>query len=78
MQQVKVYSGLLLVLFGTASFAQQPQFTATTSKERYSIKESIIIVYNLDTEGEDFKPPTFADFDVIQEPTRSTNMSVAW
>lgn len=69
----------LLCLFFCATFfqtsvAQDPQFTATVSKNPVGVNEQFQLIYTINTSASNFTPPSFKDFSVIAGPMQSSSM----
>jgi hypothetical protein len=68
---------LVLVLSGSSGLrAQNEAFTVTVDQSTVSMGDQIEITFTLNGSGggKNFRPPSFADFQVLSGPNQSTNM----
>jgi hypothetical protein len=74
----KVRSGFfILISFLTLSvFAQKPTLEVTVSKNKLGLNQRLKIQFSVNRQGADnFKPPKFTNFKVIQGPSQSVSQS---
>ncbi|MFL5753005.1 MAG: BatD family protein [Bacteroidia bacterium] len=65
---------VLVFLLSLMNSFGQVKFTAQLSKNKVTIGEVFQIAFTLNTNGTNFKAPSFSDFDVYSGPNQSTNM----
>ena len=68
---------LLLVLAVTSRLFGQVTFEATVSKNELGINERLRVEFTMNTDGDNFQPPSFDGFRVVAGPNQSvSNMFV--
>ena len=67
---------LSLILTGTATFAQDVEFTASISKNPLSKGERAQITYRLNDAGSNFRAPDFSGFRILSGPSQSTSTRI--
>src|SRR5690554_2596432 len=73
--KTKIFLFLLgLVLFSTAA-AAQVQFDAKVSKTRLGINERLRVDFEMNQDGDNFRPPNFDNFRVVGGPNQSISNS---
>lgn len=74
--KVQSYCSLLLaaLLFLYPHFSSAQKFTASVNKNRVAVGEAFQVSFSLNTNGGNFSPPSFADFDVYSGPNQSSSM----
>ncbi|MFK7831850.1 MAG: BatD family protein [Winogradskyella sp.] len=70
MKSIKTISLLFLIL-ATSIASAQVKFEATVSKKKLGINERLRIDFKMNKDGDNFSPPSFADFDVVGGPNTS-------
>ena len=67
---------ILLVTFILSGFlSAQVSFDAKVSKKQLGINERLRIDFTMNTDGDDFEPPSFENFTVVGGPSQSINNS---
>lgn len=67
---------LILALFITLNASTQIKFTAKSDKNKIDLNESINVNFEInDLESENFKPPKFIDFKILEGPKMSVSSS---
>ncbi|WP_457616476.1 BatD family protein [Lutibacter sp.] len=75
MKTAKVYIVITLMFVTQALFAQL-EFTTSVSKNKLGVNQRFKIEFTVNQQGADnFKPPSFAYFDVVGGPSSSVNQS---
>ncbi|MBL7883476.1 MAG: protein BatD [Bacteroidia bacterium] len=72
---MKKIAYIFLFLFSIASVAVAQKFIAQTSKTKVAVGETFQIQFSLNTNGSNFKMPSFSGFDVYSGPNQSNSMS---
>ncbi|HET6243665.1 MAG: protein BatD [Bacteroidetes bacterium] len=49
------------------------EFTATTSRAKVAVGETITVSFTIDAHGSEFRPPQFTDFRIVGGPNQSTS-----
>ena len=65
----------LLVIFATGLVSSQVKFEAKVSKDRLGVNERLRIDFEMNQDGDNFNPPSFADFTVVGGPNQSVSNS---
>ena len=66
---------LLLTFFMSALLSAQVSFDAKVSKKQLGINERLRVDFTMNTDGDDFEPPSFENFTVVGGPSQSINNS---
>lgn len=66
---------LFFILFITQLVTAQVEFTAQVSKQKLGINERLRVDFEMNSEGDNFTPPTFAGFTVVGGPSQSVSHS---
>ena len=66
---------LLLVFFVSGVLSAQVSFDAKVSKKQLGINERLRVDFTMNTDGDDFEPPSFENFTVVGGPSQSINNS---
>jgi len=66
---------LLLTFFMSGFLSAQVSFEAKVSKKRLGINERLRIDFTMNTDGDNFEPPSFKNFTVVGGPSQSINNS---
>lgn len=69
--KVKFAYLLLFLSLGFTSMAQKVQFDATLSKKKLGVNERLRIDFEMNQDGDDFRPPSFQGFTVVGGPNQS-------
>ncbi|WP_296317067.1 BatD family protein [Winogradskyella sp. UBA3174] len=67
---------ILLLLLATSLITAQVKFEAKVSKKKLGVNERLRIDFEMDKDGDNFVPPSFTDFDVVNGPI--TSVSNSW
>ena len=67
---------ILLLLLATSLTTAQVKFEAKVSKKKLGVNERLRIDFEMDKDGDNFVPPSFTDFDVVNGPI--TSVSNSW
>lgn len=71
---MKLFPHILIFLFiGSTSLAQDVQFSAKVSKSTLGINERLRVDFEMNQDGDDFKPPSFENFVVVGGPNQSVS-----
>src|SRR5690606_25644555 len=65
----------LLVIFATGLVSSQVKFEAKVSKDKLGVNERLRIDFEMNQDGDNFNPPSFADFTVVGGPNQSVSNS---
>jgi len=65
---------ILWLLTGTWSTLFAQQFTASVNKSRVAVGEAFQVSFTLNSNGSNFKAPSFSDFNVYSGPNQSSSM----
>ena len=68
-------SSLLFIFLVQSLLAQDPVFTATTSRSQVGVGEQFQITYALNGNGGNFRSPDMRDFAILSGPNQSSSMS---
>lgn len=74
MQMTRILT-LLLLLFMAAPLAGQVSFEAKVSKKRLGINERLRVDFEMNEDGDNFRPPSFEGFRVLGGPNQSISNS---
>ena len=66
---------LLLTFFISGMLSAQVSFNAKVSKKQLGINERLRVDFTMNTDGDDFEPPSFENFTVVGGPSQSINNS---
>ena len=66
---------LLLAFFVSGLLSAQVSFDAKVSKKRLGINERLRVDFTMNTDGDNFEPPSFENFTVVGGPSQSINNS---
>jgi hypothetical protein len=66
---------LLLVFFVSGVLSAQVSFDAKVSKKQLGVNERLRVDFTMNTDGDDFEPPSFENFTVVGGPSQSINNS---
>jgi len=66
---------LLLIFFISGVLSAQVSFDAKVSKKQLGINERLRVDFTMNTDGDDFEPPSFENFTVVGGPSQSINNS---
>lgn len=76
MKKIKFYISLLITLVTLNSFAQEPKLSVSVSKNKLGLNQRLRVEFSINKQGADnFKPPAFKNFRVIQGPSQSVSQS---
>jgi hypothetical protein len=73
--KLKTYISLFLFLISTSFVAAQVKFEAKVSKTKLGINERLRVDFEMNTDGDNFNPPSFSDFTVVGGPNQSVSHS---
>ena len=68
---IKNHISILFLILATSIASAQVQFEAKVSKKTLGINERLRIDFEMNKDGDNFVPPSFADFDVVGGPNTS-------
>ena len=68
---IKNHISILFLFLATSMASAQVQFEAKVSKKTLGINERLRIDFEMNKDGDNFEPPSFADFDVVGGPNTS-------
>jgi len=75
-QKVKYFVVLLLTLMSISLYAQEPELTASVSKNKLGQNQRLRIVFAVNKQGADhFKAPDFKNFKIVSGPIQSISQS---
>ncbi|TYB75935.1 protein BatD [Bizionia saleffrena] len=66
---------VLLFLLSTSFVFSQVEFEARVSKKKLGVNERLRVDFSMNQNGDNFSPPSFADFDIIGGPNQSVSNS---
>ena len=66
---------LLFTFFMSGILSAQVSFDAKVSKKQLGINERLRVDFTMNTDGDDFEPPSFENFTVVGGPSQSINNS---
>ncbi|MGB1269035.1 MAG: BatD family protein [Flavobacteriaceae bacterium] len=66
---------LFFILFVTQLVTAQVEFTAKVSKQKLGINERLRVDFEMNSEGDNFTPPTFTGFTVVGGPSQAVSHS---
>ncbi|WP_299394588.1 BatD family protein [uncultured Gelidibacter sp.] len=69
------YIPLFFILFSASFVSAQVKFEAKVSKTQLGINERLRVDFEMNTDGDNFNPPSFADFTVVGGPNQSVSHS---
>lgn len=74
--RLKTYISVLVIFISVSIFSQQPELTATVSKNKLGVNQRLRVVYAINKQGGDnFKLPDFKNFKVVGGPSQSVSQS---
>ncbi|TDU43312.1 oxygen tolerance protein BatD [Gelidibacter sediminis] len=73
--KLKTYILLFLIVLSTTLVSAQVKFEAKVSKTQLGINERLRVDFEMNTDGDNFNPPSFADFTVVGGPNQSVSHS---
>ena len=73
--KLKTYISLFLIVASTSFVAAQVKFEAKVSKTKLGINERLRVDFEMNTDGDNFNPPSFSDFTVVGGPNQSVSHS---
>lgn len=73
--KLKTYISLFLVVLSTSFVAAQVKFEAKVSKSKLGVNERLRVDFEMNTDGDNFNPPSFTDFTVVGGPNQSVSYS---
>ncbi|MBJ7880925.1 BatD family protein [Gelidibacter salicanalis] len=73
--KLKTYISLFLIVASTSFVSAQVKFEAKVSKTQLGINERLRVDFEMNTDGDNFNPPSFADFTVVGGPNQSVSHS---
>lgn len=73
--KLKTYISLFLILISTSFVTAQVKFEAKVSKTKLGINERLRVDFEMNTDGDNFNPPSFSDFTVVGGPNQSVSHS---
>jgi len=68
---IKNYISIILLILATSIASAQVKFEAKVSKKKLGVNERLRIDFEMNKDGDNFVPPSFADFDVVGGPNTS-------
>lgn len=72
----KFYIAIVFTFFSLAFFAQEPKLSVTVSKNKLGLNQRLRVEFSINKQGADnFTPPDFKNFTVIQGPSQSVSQS---
>ena len=72
---LKAYITLFLIVASTSFVAAQVKFEAKVSKTKLGVNERLRVDFEMNTDGDNFNPPSFNDFTVVGGPNQSVSHS---
>ncbi|MEO9077576.1 MAG: BatD family protein [Gelidibacter sp.] len=73
--KLKTYISLFLIVASTSFVAAQVKFEAKVSKTKLGVNERLRVDFEMNTDGDNFNPPSFLDFTVVGGPNQSVSHS---
>lgn len=74
--KLKFYITLFFTLSSIVLFAQEPKLSVSLSKNKLGLNQRLRVEFSINKQGADnFKPPAFKNFKVIQGPSQSVSQS---
>lgn len=73
--KLKTYILLFLTVISTGVISAQVKFEAKVSKSKLGINERLRVDFEMNTDGDNFNPPSFSDFTVVGGPNQSVSHS---
>ena len=73
--KLKAYITLFLIIASTSFAAAQVKFEAKVSKTKLGVNERLRVDFEMNTDGDNFNPPSFNDFTVVGGPNQSVSHS---
>ncbi|MFY9242216.1 MAG: BatD family protein [Polaribacter sp.] len=76
MMKLKFYILFIISLLSLSVLSQEPELTVSVSKNKLGLNQRLRIEFSINKQGaDDFTPPKFTDFRVIQGPSQSVSQS---
>lgn len=76
MKQKKFYILVFFAFLSLTLFAQEPKLTVSVSKNKLGLNQRLRVEFSINKQGADnFQPPKFQNFRVIQGPSQSVSQS---
>ncbi len=72
---LKAYITLFLITVSTSFVTAQVKFEAKVSKTKLGVNERLRVDFEMNTDGDNFSPPSFNDFTVVGGPNQSVSHS---
>ncbi|MEO5787894.1 BatD family protein [Gelidibacter sp.] len=72
---LKTYITLFLIAVSTSFVTAQVKFEAKVSKTKLGVNERLRVDFEMNTDGDNFNPPSFNDFTVVGGPNQSVSHS---
>ena len=72
---LKTYISLFLIVASTSFVGAQIKFEAKVSKTKLGVNERLRVDFEMNTDGDNFNPPSFNDFTVVGGPNQSVSHS---
>ncbi|MGC1632825.1 MAG: BatD family protein [Gelidibacter sp.] len=72
---LKAYITLFLIAVSTSFVTAQVKFEAKVSKTKLGVNERLRVDFEMNTDGDNFNPPSFNDFTVVGGPNQSVSHS---
>ena len=73
--KLKTYITLFLIVAGTYFVQAQVKFEAKVSKTKLGVNERLRVDFEMNTDGDNFNPPSFSDFNVVGGPNQAVSHS---
>ncbi|NRD18803.1 protein BatD [Winogradskyella eckloniae] len=70
---IKKHISILFLILATSIASAQVKFEAKVSKKKLGVNERLRIDFEMNQDGDNFEPPSFADFDVVGGPNTSVS-----
>ena len=70
---IKKHISILFIILATSIASAQVKFEAKVSKKSLGVNERLRIDFEMNRDGDNFVPPSFADFDVVGGPNTSVS-----
>lgn len=72
---LKTYITLFFIIASTSFAAAQVKFEAKVSKTKLGVNERLRVDFEMNTDGDNFNPPSFNDFTIVGGPNQSVSHS---
>lgn len=73
--KLKTYISLFLIIASTSFLTAQVKFEAKVSKTKLGVNERLRVDFEMNTDGDNFKPPSFNEFNIVGGPNQSVSHS---